>query len=46
MKFAPLVEYKIRNVFLEKSYKKYSGETSPTPFPKKIGIEHGSGSTV
>ena len=35
MKFAPLVEYKIRNIFLEKSYKQCGWETSPTPFPKK-----------
>ena len=25
----------MRNIFLEKSYTEYGGETSPRPFPKK-----------
>ena len=35
MKFGQLIEYNMRNVFLEKSYKKCGGETSPRPFYKK-----------
>ena len=27
MKFGQLIEYKMRNIFLEKSYTKYGGET-------------------
>ena len=34
MKFGQLTEYKIRNVFLEKLYKKYGGEASPGSFHK------------
>ena len=32
MKFGQLIECNMRNVFLEISYPKYSGETSPRPF--------------
>ena len=32
MKFGQLIECNMRNIFLEKSYIKYSGETSPRPF--------------
>ena len=35
MKFGQLKEYNMRNIFLEKSYKKYGGEAIPTPFSKK-----------
>ena len=35
MKFGPLVEYNMRNIFLEKSYAKSSGETIPRPLSKK-----------
>ena len=35
MKFAQLVVYKIRNIFVEKSYTKCDGETVPRPFSKK-----------
>ena len=35
MKFRHLIEYKVRNNFLEKSYTKCGGETSPRPFFKK-----------
>ena len=34
VKFDQLIEYKMRNIFLEKSYKKCGGETIPRPFPK------------
>ena len=40
MKFSQLIKYKIRNIFLEKS------ETVSRSFPKKIKIEHNSGSIV
>ena len=35
MKFGQLVEYNMRNIFLEKSCIKYGGRTSPRPFHKK-----------
>ena len=35
MKFHRLWEYNMRNIFLEKSYTKYGGETIPRPFSKK-----------
>ena len=35
IKFGQLIEYNIRNIFLEKSYTKYSGETVPRSFSKK-----------
>ena len=35
MKFGQLMEYKMRNVFLEKSCKKCGIEISPRPFLKK-----------
>ena len=34
-KSGQLVEYTMRKIFLEKSYKKYGGETIPRPFSKK-----------
>ena len=34
MKFGMLVEYNMRNIFLEKSCRTYSGEYSPRPFFK------------
>ena len=41
-----LIEYKIRNIFLEKSWTKCGGEASPTHFYiKKKKIEHISEST-
>ena len=42
MKFGQLIEYNMRNIFLEKSYKKCAGETIPRPFK----IEHISGTIV
>ena len=35
MKFGQLIEYNMRNIFLEKSYSKCGGETSPEPFSEK-----------
>ena len=35
MKFGELIEYKMRNIILEKSYTKCGGETSPRPFSGK-----------
>ena len=35
MKFAQLIEYNMRNIFLEKSYTKYGEETFPRLFSKK-----------
>ena len=46
MKFDQLMEYAMRNIFLEKSYAKCVGETIPRPFSKKIKIEHIAGSIV
>ena len=43
MKFGQLIEYNMRNIFLQKSYTKCGGETSPEPFSNKIKIEHISG---
>ena len=34
MKFGQLIEYNMRNIFLEKSYTKCGGETIPKPFFK------------
>ena len=45
MKFGQLIEYNMRNIFLEKSYSECDGETSPKLF-WKIKIEHISGSIV
>ena len=35
MKFGQLIEYNMRNIFLEKSYTKYGREFIPRPFSKK-----------
>ena len=35
MEFGQLIECNIRNIFLEKSYTKCDGETSPRPFSEK-----------
>ena len=34
MKFGQLIEYNMKNIFLEKSYTKCGGETIPRPFSK------------
>ena len=44
MNMVDLIEYKIRNIFLEKSRAKCDGEASPRSFYKKI-IERISEST-
>ena len=36
MKFGQLIEYNMRNIFLEKSYTSWGGETNPRPFPEKL----------
>ena len=38
MKFGQLIEYKIRKIFLEKSYTKCYGETIPRPFSKNSTV--------
>ena len=38
MKFVQLIEYNLRNIFLEKSPRKYSGEVSPRTFYKKSDL--------
>ena len=35
MKFGQSIEYNIRNIFLEKSFTKWGGETSIRPFSEK-----------
>ena len=35
MKFGQLIEYNMRNIFIEKSYTKCAGETIPRPLSKK-----------
>ena len=35
MNFDGLIEYDMRNIFVEKSYTKYPGETIPRPLSKK-----------
>ena len=34
VKFGQLIDYNMRHIFLEKSYKKCGGETIHRPFPK------------
>ena len=38
MKFGQLIECNMRNIFLEKSYAKYGGETSLWPFSEKLKL--------
>ena len=38
MKCGQLIEYNMRNIFLEKLYKKCSGETSLRPFSEKLKL--------
>ena len=40
MKFGQLIEYNMRNIFVEKSYTKCARETIPRPFSKKFKTEH------
>ena len=36
MEFGQLIECNMRNIFLEKSFAKCGGETSPRPFSEKL----------
>ena len=38
MEFGQLIECNMRNIFLEKSYTKCGGETSPRPFSEKLKL--------
>ena len=38
MKFGQLIDYNLGNIFLEKSYTKYGGETSSRPFSEKLKL--------
>ena len=38
MKIGQLIEFNLRNIFVEKSYKKCGGETIPRPFSKKLKL--------
>ena len=38
MKFSQLIENKMRNLFLEKSYTKCGGETIPRPFSGELKL--------
>ena len=38
MKFCQSIEYNMRNIFIEKSYTKCDGETSPRPFSEKLNL--------
>ena len=40
MKLGQLIECNMRNMFLEESFAKCSGETSSRPFAEKSKIEH------
>ena len=36
MQFGRLIEYNMRNIFVEQSYTKWGGENSPKPFSGKL----------
>ena len=38
MKFGQWIECNMRNIFLEKSYTNYDGETSPRPLSEKLKL--------
>ena len=38
MKCGQLINYNLENYFLEKSYTKYGGETSPRPFSEESNL--------
>ena len=46
LKFGQLIEYNLRNSFLENSYTKSGGETIPRAFSTKLRFENISGSVV
>ena len=39
MNFGQLIECNMRNIFLEKSYSKRGGETSPRRFSEKLSLD-------
>ena len=43
MKFGQLIEHNVRNIFLEKSYTKFDGETIPRPFSEKLKLNISQG---
>ena len=38
MKFGQMIEYNMKNIFLQKSYTKCGGETSRRPFSEKLKL--------
>ena len=38
MEFGQIIKNNMRNIFFEKSYIKYDGETIPGPFSKKLKL--------
>ena len=38
MKYSQLIEYNMRNIFLDKSYTECGGESSPRPFSEKLKL--------
>ena len=40
MELGQLIEFNMRNIFLEKSCTKYAGETSPRPFSEKLKLSN------
>ena len=38
MKFGQLIEYNMRNIFLQNSFTKCGGETSPRTFSEKLKL--------
>ena len=38
MKFGQLIEHNMRNIFIEISYTRYGGETTPRPFSGKSNL--------
>ena len=39
MKFGQLIDFNIRNIFLEKSYTKWGRETTPRVFSEKLKLK-------
>ena len=40
IKFGELIDYDMRNIFLEKSFRKCGGETSPRSFSEKLNLKN------
>ena len=38
IKFGQLIECNMRNIFFDKIYRKFDGETSPRPFSEKLKL--------